>query len=159
MKFKHVQLKQSDGNGGGTFLKVEEGKSVNVVFRGDVFEFYQVWPQGGTKQVFTEPTAGASMRFKVNAIVHEDGKFVAKLWEFPPTVSNLLFEISQEVDLTKTKCKLSRVGSGKKTQWVVIPLGPLDAKALKAIDAVELLPLKPSSLPAQEPSGAPGDEF
>jgi hypothetical protein len=143
MKFEHIPMKQSDGNGSGgaSFLKIEEGKSVNAVFRGELLKFWQTWPQGGTKQVFTEPTAGASMRFKANVIIHEDGAFVAKIWEFPATVNNMLYEISNEVDITKTKCKISRMGSGKKTQWMIIPLGPLDAKALKQIDAVELLPL------------------
>ncbi len=154
MKFEHVQMKQSDGGGnGGTFLKIDEGKSVNVVFRGDVYKFYQVWPQGGVKQVYSEPTAGASMRFKANVIVQEEGKFIAKVWEFPATVNNMLFEISNEVDITKTKCKISRMGSGKKTQWMIIPLGPLDAKALKLVDAVELLSVEP-----QAPQPDTGDD-
>lgn len=155
MKFEHVQMKQSDGGGNGTFLKVEDGKSVNVVFAGELFKFYQSWPQGGTKQVFTEPTAGASVRFKANVIIHEDGKFIAKIWEFPASVNNMLFEISNELDITKTKCKISRMGGGKKTQWMVFPLGPVDAKSLKAIEAVELLPLKPQD--AQPDTGDNGE--
>lgn len=153
MKFEHIQVKQSDGNGSGSFLKVDDGKSVNVVFRGDVLKFWYTWPDGGTKQIFSEPVAGCSLRFKANVIVHEEGKFVAKLWEFPKTVNNMLYEISQEVDITTTKCKLTRKGSGKKTQWIVIPLGPLDAKALKQIDAVELLPLE-----APAPQADTGDD-
>lgn len=140
MKFAHVE-KQSDGNGGGAFLKIEDGKSVNGVFRGELYTFYQSWPQGGTKQIYDVPTAGASMRFKANVVIFEDGKFVAKVWEFPVTVNNMLYEIAGELDITKTKCKISRLGSGKKTQWMVFPLGPLDAKALKQVEAVELLPL------------------
>lgn len=152
MKFEHVQMKQSDGNGGGSFLKLESGKSVNGVFRGELYTFWQTWPQGGTKQVFAEPTPGAQMRFKANVVIYEDGKFVAKAWEFSPTVNNMLYEISQELDITKTKCKISRIGEGKKTQYIIIPLGPLDAKSLKAIEAVELVQLEP-----REPQPDTGD--
>lgn len=148
MKFEYIEMKQSDGIGSGSFLKIGDGQSVNVVFRGEVAKFWQTWPMGGTKQIFNEPTAGASMRFRVNVVVHENGAFTAKVWEFSPTVSNTLHEISKDLDLSKSKCKITRMGSGKKTQWIVIPLGPVDKKAMQAIEAVELLPLSP-----QEPAG------
>lgn len=152
MKFTHV-ASQSNGDGsGGAFLKLDTGESVNAILRGDPYVFWQVWPQGGTKQVFTEPTAGAQMRFKINAIVHEDGKFVAKIWEFPAFTNNMLAEFQKDLDLEKTKLKISRTGTGKKKMWMVIPLGPLDAKTLKQIESVELLPLEP-----QAPQADTGD--
>ncbi len=154
MKFTRVG-NQSDGASGGAFLKLDTGESVNAVLKGELYTFWQVWPQGGTKQVFTEPTAGAQMRFKINAIVYEDGGFTAKVWEFPAATNDMLFELQQEVDLEKTKLKISRTGQGKKKMWMVIPLGPLDAKALKAVDAVALLPLGPA--PARPDTGDSGE--
>ena len=158
MKFEHVETKQSDGLGNDSFLKVGEGKSVNVVFRGDVRKFWQSWPLGGTKQIFDEPTAGASIRFRANVIVHDGSKFVAKVWEFGAIVNNMLFEYSQEMEIDKVKCKISRTGSGKKTQYIVIPLGPLDKKSLKEIEAVELLPLGQQSQENSAPSTIPDEE-
>jgi hypothetical protein len=154
MKFEHVQTKGGGGLEGGSFLKIEEGKSVNGVFRGELKKFWQSWPLGGTKQVFDEPTPGSSIRFRANVVVNEGGKFIAKVWEFGAPVNNMLFEYSQEMEITKVKCKITRTGSGKKTQYIVIPLGPLDAKALKAIEAVELLPLEPKEFTKEEADAA-----
>lgn len=154
MKFEFID-KQSDGGNGGAFLKLDTGESVNAILRGEPYKYYQIWPQGGTKQVFSEPTAGAQMRFKVNVIVHEDGQFVAKIWDFPAMTSNMLYEIQQEVDLEKTKLKLSRTGTGKKKAWMIIPLGPIDAKTIKQVDAVELLPLAPQE--SQPDTGDAGE--
>lgn len=143
MKFEYI-AQQSEGSGtGGAFLRMDTGDSVNAVIRGDVHKYWQIWPQGGTKQVFDEPTAGSQLRFKVNVVINEDGQFVAKIWDFPAATNNMLFEIQKEVDLEKTKIKLSRVGQGKKKSWMIIPLGPLDAKALKQVEAVELLSFAP----------------
>lgn len=157
MKFEHIETKQSDGLGNGSFLKIEEGKSVNVVFRGDLYKFWQSWPQGGTKQIFSEPTPGASIRFRANVIIHDGAKFTARVWEFGALVNNMLYEYSSEMEIEKTKCKITRTGSGKKTQYIVIPLGPLDKKALKEIEAVELLPLGPqeNSAPQTIPDEVP----
>lgn len=155
MKFLHVGKQSDGGSSGGAFLRLDTGESVNAILRGEPYTYYQIWPQGGMKQVFTEPTAGAQMRFKINVIVHEDGQFVAKIWDFPAATNNMLFEIQKEVDLEKTKLKLSRVGTGKKKAWMIIPLGPLDAKALKQIEAVELLPLEPRE--AQPDTGDNGE--
>lgn len=155
MKFQRVGKQSDNGGSGGSFLKLESGESVNAVLRGEIYTFYQIWPQGGTKQVFSVPTAGAQMRFKVNAVVHEDGTFVPKVWEFPAPTNDMLYEIQQEVDLEKTKLKISRTGSGMKKSWLVIPLGPLDAKALKAVDDVKLLRLEP--LEARPDTGDKGE--
>lgn len=153
MKFERVSLSQGNGDGG-AFLKIEDNSSVNGLLRGDVLKFYQCWPQGGDKQVFDKPTPGASPRFKVNFIIHEEGKFVAKIWEFPPTVSNMLADIAEAYDLTQTKIKISKHKQGKKTSYMILPLAneKLTAKHLKEINAVELNTL---SVPVEQAPQGP----
>jgi hypothetical protein len=51
VKFTKREMPRGDGNGG-SYLKVTEGSPVKGVFRGEVHEFYQAWPQGGQKQIF-----------------------------------------------------------------------------------------------------------
>jgi len=141
MKFERVQLKQGGGeSGGGSFLKIDDNGSVNGVLRGDVLKFYQDWPKGGEKLVFDKPMPRAKPRFLVNFIVHEGGKFVAKIWEFPPTVSNMLADISEAYDLSQTKIKITKHVQGKQTSYMILPLAneKLTAKQLKDIESVEL---------------------
>lgn len=138
MKFTKRGAPASEGNGASNYLKVDEGKSVEGVLRGEVLEFYQLWPQGGQKQIFDKPTAGASLRFKVNFVTAEGGKAVAKVWEFGVTVNDFLAVLSQNMKLETTKIQINRKGSGKNTQWIIIPLGPVDAKGLKVIEQCPL---------------------
>lgn len=142
MKFERV-AKNADG--GGSFLKLEDGVPVNAVLRGDVFKFYQDWPLGGEKKVFAEPTPGTKPRFKINAIVSENGAFVAKVLEYPPIVSNALADLVEAgYDLDVTKLQIKKTKQGKKTEYSVVACAPKEqpsAKHLKEIAAVELLPL------------------
>lgn len=138
MKFTKREAPKNEGIGASNFLKVADGQSVQGVFRGEVHEFYQSWPRGGEKQIFDKPTPGASSRFRLNFVTQEDGKFVAKVWEFGLTVYNQLAEISEAYPLEVTKVKISRRGVDKNTQWMIIPLGPVDKKALPTIEAVNL---------------------
>lgn len=145
MKFTKRAAPTSEGIGAANYLKIGDGQSATGVPRGEVHEFYQRWPQGGTKEIFDVPTAGASARFRINVVVNEDGKPAAKVFEFGMSVYNQLAEISENFEITKTKLKISRKGSGKNTEWFILPLGPVEAKALKAIEAVELNALAPQS--------------
>lgn len=135
--FTHEQ----DSGNGGNFLKLDSGQSVTGVFRGDVHKFYQSWPKGGDKRVSTEPFEGAKARFKANIVIHEDGKFVARIFEFGVLLNNQLAAIADDCeDITKAKIKISRQGSDKSTKWTItqVTKGPLTEKQLKEIDAVEL---------------------
>lgn len=137
MIFTKREVPKGDGK---AYIKVEAGKNVTGVLRGKVFEFYQIWPYGGEKQVFSEPVPGSSSRFKVNIVVHEGGQFVAKVWEFGLSIYNQLAEYADSVEIETTKIKISRIGEGKKTNWIVVPVikEPLNKKQLAEIDAVEL---------------------
>lgn len=155
MKFPKKSAPTGEGIAAGSYLKIGDGQSVTGVPRGDVHEFFQRWPQGGQKEVFLVPTAGAAPRYRINVVVHEDGKFCAKVFEFGPSVYGQFSEISDNFEIDKTKVKISRKGSGKNTEWFILPLGPVDPKALKAIVATELNALAPQSAPAA--GGEPGN--
>lgn len=160
MKFDKIEQRGGAESEGGTFLKVSPGASVAGVLRGEVHKFWSVWPQGGKKQEFDTPTAGSSVRFKVNFIVWDGTTFVAKVWEFGITINNLLAEITKHMDITKTKINISRTGSGKEdTRYNVIPVGPVGEKQLAQINAVKLnlLGAKPQVLPEPEFDGGFGD--
>lgn len=159
-KFKRVAV--SGSGGGGPYLKIEDNSSVIGVVRGEVLEFYQIWPKGGDKQMFDSPTPGASPRFRVNFIVYEEKRFTAKIWEYPPTVSNMLADIADSYNLETTKIKISKTKQGKQTTYMILPLAGekdrLSEKTVKEIAAVNLniLSIRPSAQgdqPPEYPSG------
>lgn len=139
MKFTKREVK-SEGSGGKDYLQVKDGKSVVGVFRGEVYEFWQVWPDGGEKQVFDHAVPGASSRFKINFVTREGDKSVAKIWEFGIRIYNNLADLSQDCDLETTKIRISRRGSKTATQWTLSPVvkEPLSIGHIKAIEAVPL---------------------
>lgn len=154
MKFEKREVKSNGG--GASYLKFEAGKSVTGVLRGEALEFFQIWPYGGEKQVFDVRVPGSTSRFKANLIVYEGGAFVARTWEFNLSVYNQLAEYAESVDLEKTKIKISRIGEGKQTTWVVVPVlkEALTKTQLAAIDAVEL-----NTLSSGASSPAPAGKF
>jgi hypothetical protein len=158
MKFERMTMNQG---GNASFLKIEDNGNVTMVLRGEILTFYQDWPKGGEKKVFDKPTPGAGPRYKVNAIVYEDKKFVAKVWEFPPTVSNMLADIADSYEIENIKIKVTKIVQGERTSYMVLPLvGPKDVlspKQLKEIDAVELNTLSIS--PTATTPAAPLKEY
>lgn len=137
--FTAVAVKNSD-EGGSSYLKLEDGQSINGVFRGEVYQFYQHWPPGGEKIVSDKPFPGGSMRFKANFVVYENKRFIAKVFEFTATTNNALANLAKVCDIRKTKVMISRNGVGKKTQYTVLPVlnEPLTDEQIKKIEATEL---------------------
>lgn len=131
------------GGGSGKFLKIGDNESVYCVLRGEMKVSYKKW-NGTTYVDAKKGEPGASLRFKVNAIVSEDKKPVAKILEGG---GHLYFDfkaINEEYPVEETLIKISRAGVGKNTRYSVLVAGPKmqpDKKAMEAIQAVELLPL------------------
>ncbi len=142
MRFK--KREHTESHDGGKFLKLKDGESVQLVFRGEIFERRVKW-DGKT---YVEDPSGNS-RYKVNAVIFnlETKKFEAKIYEFPPTVYDTLSSINEEMPLEKTKIKITRQGTGTDTNYVIIPLGPVPANAIAAIEAVSLNILDGGSKP------------
>lgn len=129
------------GIGADNFLKVDDGEDVTVVFRGQPFLYYQDWDEStNTKQIFSEPVAGAKARYLWNAVIYDSSakKFVAKVWDMANSTYELLYKINKSLPLETTKIQISRKGVKKNTRWTVFALGPIDEKTKKAIEAVRL---------------------
>ena len=146
MKFNQKQ--EVSHSGSNKFLKVGDGQSVNGVFRGEIYTFYNKWVNG--KGMTCSPDdPGAKPRFKLNFVTMEDGKFVAKIFEFPQTVYNLLSDINDVYPLDKTKVKVSRRGTGTDTTYNILPLvnEPISGTTLNQIESVALQVLDDKSPP------------
>ncbi len=140
--------------GSNKFLKIEDGKSVNGIFRGDIHTFYNKWVNG-KGQIAHADEPGAKPRFKLNFVTYENGAFVAKIFEFPQTVYNQLADIHEIYPLDKTKVKISRRGTGTDTVYMILPLlneapspsvmANIEAVALNVLD--DKSPPKPSRGP------------
>jgi hypothetical protein len=139
MKFTKREMPTSNGSNGTMFLKFKDGEAKTGVLRGDIYEFTQVW-ENGKSQVVEESHPDGKSRFRLNFVTQEDGKFVAKIFEFGLTVYNQLADIAEEYELDKTKIKISRRGTGMDTVWNILPLlkEPIPPKLLKDLEAVPL---------------------
>jgi hypothetical protein len=143
MKFTEEPT-QSSGGGKSMFLKIADGESVYCVLRGDIKVSYSRWT-GTTYEPAKKGEQGASMRFKVNAIVAEDKKPVAKILEGGGHLYFDLKNINEEFPLETTMIKITRTGVKQNTRFTVSVAGPKaqpDEKTMKAIEAVKLHPLE-----------------
>lgn len=169
---KFTKINQQSHGGPNKFISLKDGDSVNGIFRGEIHSFYHKWVNGkGAQANHDEP--GAKIRFKANFVTMEDGKLVAKIFEFPQTVYNLLADVNEEYPLETTKVKLSRRGTGTDTTYSVLPLAkePISPAMLRSIEEVSLNILDgqtqskadkaPSSMPgwADKGDGDPGPEL
>lgn len=121
----------------GAYLKLKDGESITIIPRGEIFSFRIRW-EGGKAQEIPENDPKRHNRFKLNAFVSEGGTFVPKIWEIGIMVYNTLAEFATEMDITKSKIKVTRKGSGTDTVYVLVPLGPVDAKSLSVIESIPL---------------------
>lgn len=143
-----MNFKDFGGNGkpeegsSGHFLKIKDGESKRLVLRGDIHECYKKWV-GGKGQECAPDEPGAGLRFKVNAILDENGELVAKIWEFGITIYNQLKDINAEYPLENTKIKVTRSGSTKdNTSYTVLPLvGEKDKLLPKHLDKISAISL------------------
>lgn len=125
MKFSEG-FKDMGNSGGGNFLKLGDGESVVGIFRGDVYEFYQLWDdtaEGGRKsQVVPEGTAGAKARFRINFIVKDKDGYHPMIFENGPRVHAQLAELHEEFGLETTVVKLTRNGLKLETKYSIMPI-------------------------------------
>lgn len=139
MKFTEESSK-TNGGGSGKYLRIDDGESSYVILRGEMATSYQKWT-GTTYEVANKGDAGASLRFRVNAIVFEDKKPVAKILDGGGHLYFDFKSINDEYLLESTLIKISRAGVGKNTRYTVIPAGPKlqpDAKVMATVEAVPL---------------------
>lgn len=150
MKFNKVSHQESGGPR--KYIGLKDGESINGFFMGEIYSFYHLWENGkGREANPDEPKA--KIRFRANFITMEDGKLVAKIFEFPQTVYNLLADVNSEYPLETTKVKLSRRGTGTETTYSILPLAkePINPATLSAVQAVPLNILDSKSAPKAQP--------
>lgn len=142
MKFKtDAELPQQKSSNGGRFLKIEANKVAQVIFRGEIYEYtsFKYKPQG-------------AFRFRVNAIIKENGAFVAKIWEQGPMVYKMLRSMYQTAQALGGSCNdklfdIKRQGSTQDDTKYTIEISEIqpDADELSAVNAVKLNDLAPDS--------------
>lgn len=137
MKFIKLREHQKSSGGGNLYVKIGDGESLTVVPRGEIFGFRVNW-DGGKAVEIPEANPANFNRFKMNVIVSDNGVYSARIWEFGIVIYNQLAAYSEEMDLTKTKIKVSRKGLSKATEWLLIPLGPVKSTEIVNIESVKL---------------------
>lgn len=153
--------KSNQGVGAGNFFKLKDGENKTGVLRGEPYRFFVLW-EGGKSVLCEENTKGRSVRYRVNIVVFEEGKFVSKIWEISQTVCNQLADLNEEYALETINIKISRRGSGTDTEYGIIPLlkEPLSPNTMSLIEACPLQILEQKARPKdfQEPTfGVQGD--
>lgn len=136
MKFK---ADPKESSGGGNYLRMKDGDSFKVVLQGDPYEFSTLWEQGKSR-VVPDGTPKASFRFRINAVLKEDGKYVAKIWEQGARVYKALKALADDYDLSQTVLKVTRSGSTKDdTSYAVVPMpGGVDSNVQREITKIKL---------------------
>lgn len=131
---------KEERDGGGMFLRINDGEHADGVFFGDVKEFFKKWD--GTKYYECSPREeGASFKWKCNFIIKENGKLVAKIFENGTKLNNQLASlVAAGYELPKTKVRISRSGKGANTTWSVTPIpnGHVDDATYAMLKDVEL---------------------
>lgn len=110
-------------------IDLADGQSVQGVFRGDIYEFYQHWgvakyPIECTRNTPTGcehcKTDKGSYRFRVNFITEENGEWVAKHFEQGRRVYAQLGKIHEKKNLEKVLVEVSRAGAGQQDTTYMI---------------------------------------
>lgn len=159
MKTQVREMPQGSGSGGGKFLKMEVGQSVSGVFRGETVSYWQKWPRGGVKETSDIPKPGFQERFKVNVVIHEEGQFIAKIFDCSLATYNQIATINESMDIETIKCTISRQPAGKGSAYFVMPnlKEPLKPAQLKSIEAVELNSLAQGTIAPSQDMAAGGE--
>lgn len=139
MKFPKRDAEASQG---GVFLKLKDGESVSGVFRGEIYAFYSYWDNAEKKSFVVDVEHDlARQRYRLNFVTKdESGQLVSKIWEFAGPIYDMLQAINEEYPLPETTVKITRKGTGKDTEYNLLPLlkQPLTKAHLATIEEIKL---------------------
>lgn len=145
-----MDFTETPPSGNRNFLKLKDKESVEVVFRGTPHIFYKIWDNGKSK-ICDETHPDAKWSFRINAIMKENGLYIAKIWEGGVTVYNMLKDLNEEYPLETTVVKITRSGMGTDTVYSSIPLLKKQINPETFIDVkLNDLSFKKNSLPEEE---------
>jgi len=133
------KLDEQEGGGGGLFIKLKDGESVEGVFRGEPHCFYQIFKD---KREYENYVEGSSFRFKLVMIIKENGAYVGKILQQGVKLGKSVRLCTQECGMDYIY-KIIREGSSKDdTIYQLIPKRALTESEKSQIEAVEIPSLK-----------------
>ncbi len=140
-------------SGGGEYLKMEAGDTLEMVFRGPwpPHSFYKKFPDKTEHKDWAE---GRSFRFKVPVVVKDGDAFVPKIWEQGVTVARMLRDVHEEYDGFDNVFKVKRTGSTKDdTTYSILFKRKLEGGALEKIEAIDIPVLGKKNSPIASAEG------
>lgn len=127
------------------FLKVEPGKSIKGILKGDPLDFQTHWKSGastvckGEQCTLCKENVKKGFRFRINFLVNEEGTYVAKIFEQGGVVYDQLKSLTADYVLEKTLVKITREGEGLHTKYAILPLPhTFTEESLKMLSGVSL---------------------
>lgn len=152
--------KNPEVGSGGNFLKLKDGEEIIGILRGEVLEFTSkiVDNRWQTCDMMDD---GAKFRFRVNFVpfknISEGFELQPKIWEQGPTIYHILKGLADDYEMSQTVIKVKRNGTGRDTQYTIIPSGKfkLTPELEKQLQAIELLDLKPKGSSGASDFGDP----
>lgn len=127
---------------GGNRISLESGQDIVGVFRGEPVVYYSSFNQATNSSIekeepFVVNGKSAQQRFKVNFIVKEGDKYVAKVFSGSATTGKALADAEEEYGLD-TLFKIKRDGTGTGTKYHIMYKAKLDENQIKLVNAVAL---------------------
>jgi hypothetical protein len=125
-----MQLPEWSNGIGKHILRIEDGKSVQGVFRGDMARFYQHWVGGRSTVCPGRETCAlcqssdpdekkASGKFRINFLVQEGGQWVARVFEGGKRVFDQIKHLNEQAPLESVVVRIARTGKGTGTQYIL----------------------------------------
>ena len=128
--------KQYGGGGSGTYVKVEDGERVLVLFGGTPHVNLQHWDESEGRSV---PCTGGECcdkhgpaRASFLSYCHDD-KTNLRIWELSQTLFDMISEELEEEGFDRW-VQVKRKGKGKKTRWTVSAKDRATAKQIAALN-------------------------
>lgn len=159
----------SSGPGKDAFVKIEPGKSVAGVFRGEPYDFKMHWDNAAKRsstctqdETCEKCKAGDKprFRFRLNFVTRDPQtkervvRIFEQSWQTYQTLAALQ---SAGYNLERTGIQITRIGEGKETKYTLAPLPPDKGGAVSDAQEKEISQLKLYDL-ANPEAGEPRGE-
>lgn len=137
------------------FIRLKDGESIEGVFRGEPYFFYQKFKDPIEYEKWAE---GRSFKFKINFITRDNGTPTAKIFQGGATLRDMLIDAADEYSLD-TVFKIKRTGSGKDdTRYSILFKASLTPEQIKTIGEVKLNELERGKTSGYEDEPPPSDD-
>lgn len=128
-------IKSREESGQSNHLKFKDGDSYEGIFRGEPHIFYATFKD---PKEYPEWAEGRSFKFKINFIIRENGKPVARIFKGGAKVRDALIDAQSEYGLDCV-FKIKRTGSTKEdTRYSILFKAKLEGDQIEQINEVPL---------------------